>query len=93
MSKNNIGKVYLICFEKKYHHAKHYIGFAESDVEKRLEKHRKGQGAKLLKALNKAGINYSVVRVWEDVDRHFERKLKNCKNSKRYCPYCKVIKG
>lgn len=83
------GQVYLICFDKHYHHAKHYIGFTDAGVEQRLEKHRLGVGAKLLRAVSKADIEFDVVRIWEDVDRHFERKLKNRKNAKRLCPRCK----
>jgi predicted GIY-YIG superfamily endonuclease len=84
------GYVYLLHFESKLHHAAHYIGFAfpETGVEKRLEVHRSGQGAKLLRALNEKGIQYWVARTWDEVDRNFERKLKNQKNSWRFCPIC-----
>lgn len=84
----NKGQVYLICFHEKYYHAKHYIGFARNGVDKRIERHRKGQGARLLRALVLAGIGFDVVRVWDDVDRHFERKLKKRKNAKHFCPNC-----
>lgn len=81
--------VYLICMKEKFHHAKHYIGFTQFDnVDNRLEKHRKGTGSRLLRAVNLAGIDYEVVRVWPGGDRNFERKLKNQKNSSRLCPCC-----
>lgn len=82
--------VYLICFDKPYHHARHYIGYVGEDVgvEARLEAHRKNKGARLLRALNIAGIGYKVVRVWESGDKTFERKLKNRKKSKTLCPCC-----
>jgi predicted GIY-YIG superfamily endonuclease len=83
-----MGQVYLICFDENYKHAKHYIGYAENDAEARLEAHKQGYGAKLLRVLNDAGIGYKIVRVWENVDRHFERKLKNEGHSKRHCPCC-----
>ena len=85
---NNKGQVYLICFDAHYHHAKHYIGFAQNGVDNRLERHRSGQGSRLLRAVMQAGINFDVVRVWNDVDRNFERKLKKRKNSKHFCPRC-----
>lgn len=80
--------VYLIHFEKKYFHAQHYIGFVYNDLDKRIKRHKRNRGAKLLKALNKANIKWHVVRVWDDADKEFERKLKNKKNSKTLCPLC-----
>ena len=82
------GQVYLICFNEHYHHAKHYIGFAKSGVEARLERHRSGHGSKLLRAVTQANIGFDVARVWDNVDRNFERKLKNHKKSQDYCPRC-----
>lgn len=67
-----MGTVYLVCFEEKFHHAKHYIGFTQGSIEDRFDKHKRGHGAKLLKALNEKGIDYEIVRVWEDVDYDFE---------------------
>jgi len=80
--------VYLIHFSKKYHHCRHYIGFAETDVQQRFRTHKQGRGAKLLKAVVEAGINIRLVRVWEDGDRNFERKLKNYKKASHFCPVC-----
>lgn len=81
--------VYLIHFETKYKHCNHYIGYCEDGhLLKRFKRHKRGDGAKLLRALNIAGIDYYIIRVWEDGDRDFERKLKNTKNSKRFCPIC-----
>ena len=83
-----MSQVYLICFDKYFHHAKHYIGFTKKGIEHRLKTHRSGQGARLLRALVKADIGFNVSRVWDDKDRNFERKLKNQKNAKHYCPWC-----
>lgn len=83
--------VYLIHFDKKLHHAQHYIGFVDEPVHKlgkRVEYHRKGKGSKLLKALVEKEIGFSVIRTWDDGDRNFERKLKNQKKSSRLCPIC-----
>ena len=87
-----MGTVYLICFNEKFYHCKHYIGYTNGEVTDRFDKHKSGHGAKILKALNEKEIDYEVVRVWEDVDYDFERKLKNQKNSSRYCPKCKPKK-
>lgn len=80
--------VYLIHFDRRHRHAGHYLGFADGDVEKRLEKHRTGRGARLLAILALEGIGWRLVRVWEKGDRTFERRLKNRKESPRLCPVC-----
>ncbi|MBP7735989.1 MAG: endonuclease [Spirochaetes bacterium] len=88
-----MGTVYLIHFNKKLHHARHYLGYAE-DVEKREKRHRSGDGSRLLHACNLQGIKYRIVRKWENVDRNFERKLKNRKEGPKLCPVCnKKLKG
>lgn len=84
--------VYLIHFERKLYHAQHYIGFTDVPLIDRVERHLAGNGSKLLRAVTKAGIEWEVVRVWQDKDRKFERKLKNQKNSKLLCPICKIEK-
>lgn len=81
--------VYLIHLDKPYHHARHYIGFAESNVEARLKDHRNGNGARFMQVVTDAGIPWRLARVWPDGDRHFERRLKNRKNSPRLCPICR----
>lgn len=80
--------VYLIHLQRKHHHASHYIGWS-SDVDMRLEIHRKGKsGVALIRAVMKSGNSISVVRVWEGADRDFERKLKNRKKARLLCPIC-----
>lgn len=82
--------VYLLCFHSKLKHAKHYIGFVErpEDLDRRMSKHKKGNGSKLMAAVTKAGIDFTIARLWPQGDRNFERKLKNRKNSKHLCPVC-----
>ena len=79
--------VYLIHFEKPLAHSRHYIGWT-SNLEKRLAHHKNGTGARILLALNLAGIAWKVVRTWPEADGHFERQLHNYKNSPRLCPIC-----
>lgn len=83
--------VYLLHFNQPFHHAKYYIGYSngEETVEQRIERHRAGNGARLLRAVSQAGIEFKVARIWESADRNFERKLKSQKNAARYCPICK----
>jgi hypothetical protein len=80
--------VYLIHFSEKLHHAQHYLGFVAGDLMQGIEQHRANRGAKLLAAVNNNGINWQVVRVWLTGDRRFERKLKNYKKSRCFCPLC-----
>lgn len=81
--------VYLIHFQSKLHHAQHYIGFVETDLMQRIELHLSNRGAKLLAAVNNQGIEWQVVRLWLEGDRSFERKLKNYKKARCFCPICR----
>lgn len=83
--------VYLIHFDKPLAHAKHYIGFADGDqhkIEKRLKRHKKNRGSALMAAVNAAGIDYQVVRIWLGWTKDQERELKNKKNACLLCPIC-----
>lgn len=87
--------VYLIHLSEPYKHAQHYLGFVENDedVDRRLSLHKKGIGSKFLKAVNKAGIQYSLARLWSGYTRTQERELKNKKHSSRLCPICNPNKN
>jgi predicted GIY-YIG superfamily endonuclease len=84
------GLIYLIHFDRHYHHSRHYLGFVTSKnkLQARLERHRNNNGAKLLRAVNLAGIGWQVVRTW-DGDRALERKYKNRKRAAALCPLCR----
>ena len=81
------GTVYLICFNKPYRHAKHYLGFSEN-LDKRITDHLCGMGAQLMEVVTQAGIEWKVARTWPGADRSFERRLKNGKNAPQICPIC-----
>lgn len=81
-----MGTVYLIHFETPYEHAGHYLGSTE-DLPRRLHEHRTNRGAKLLAAVNRAGISYSVVRTWKG-GAFEEYRLKNLGGKARICPVC-----
>jgi len=66
--------------------AQHYLGSAD-DLEARLERHRQGNGAAIMRAALAAGITWEVARTW-DGGRDLERKLKRQHNSPRLCPIC-----
>lgn len=80
--------IYLIHFDQPFKHARHYIGSALR-LEDRLHDH-KTNGAKcarLLVAVNNAGIGWKVARYWRG-GRADERRLKNRGGAARLCPIC-----
>ena len=79
--------VYLVHFGRKLKHAQHYIGYT-NNLLSRIRRHVRGDGSKLFKAFIDNKISFIVVRVWLGVDRKFERKLKNRKNTPKFCPIC-----
>lgn len=82
--------VYLIHFDRPLHHARHYLGYCNGEsLEQRIERHRRGDGSRLMRAVVAAGIGFEVVRVWEEGDRALERRLKNRKKSSKLCPVCR----
>lgn len=85
-----IGTVYLLHFSEPYHHAQHYLGWAV-DVGARVDEHLRGLGSPLVAAAVASGAHVEMVRTWANVDRHFERRLKNQGSHKRKCPICKGL--
>lgn len=86
-SKPPTGTIYLIHFETRLKHARHYLGYSD-DLGRRMAQHRSGNGARLMEVITAAGIAWKVVRTWAG-DRTFERHLKRRKNvPKRLCPVC-----
>jgi len=83
--------VYLIHFEKKYGRMGHYCGFSKSEktLPARIAHHRAGTGSRWLAFMNQLGIGWKVVRVWNEGDKNFERKLKRRKKLRSECPVCK----
>ena len=55
----------------------------------RLALHRAGQSqVALIRAAVQAGHTLTLAHVWPNADRTFERRIKHCKNTPRYCPLC-----
>lgn len=82
--------VYLLHFDRPLAHARHYIGSTD-DLDKRLQRHRAGQGARLLEVLKERGIGWQCVCTWEG-GRDLERKLKKHKKAWRHCPICSLAR-
>jgi predicted GIY-YIG superfamily endonuclease len=87
MSRGPAGVVYLIHFDQAIaDHARHYLGWA-SDLDVRLEDHRKGRGARLMEVCRERGIGWHVSRTWEGT-RERERAIKDRAEGPRLCPDC-----
>jgi hypothetical protein len=67
--------------------ANHYDGIAPVGLESRLRKHSQGKGAKLTAHARRAGIGWTLTRIWEDIDRIEERRLKE-NAGMHWCPRC-----
>jgi hypothetical protein len=85
--------VYLLHFDRPLAHARHYLGFTESDdLTARISLHRSGRSrVPIMTALYKAGIGFSIARVWTGGTRTFERSLKERSGQggrSRICPAC-----
>ena len=83
--------VYLICFDEKLAHAKHYLG-SSCFLDERLAQHAAGSGARLMEVIQEAGISWQLARLWECETepemRQLERYYKHRHNSGQICPRC-----
>ena len=88
--------VYLLHFSRPYRHARHYLGMTTLALEDRLVRHRRGDGAKLLRAAAQAGVEFVVARLWTTRTpreaRQLEIKLKRRGGGGRHCPICEIAK-
>ena len=89
---------YLICFDQPIGNlsapkgkAGHYLGVT-SALEARLLLHAHGNGAALMAAVGKAGVSWSLVRLWcvssWEESRDLEHALKRRHNNPSLCPRC-----
>jgi predicted GIY-YIG superfamily endonuclease len=82
-----VGTVYLLHFSRPYQHASHYVGFT-TDLERRLEQHRRGATSPLVRCAVAAGIEIFLARTWENVTVDFETWLHNRSHKRLACPIC-----
>jgi hypothetical protein len=59
-----LGVIYMLCFHQPYKHARHYVVWTE-DLLDRLDRHAKGNGARLVEVITQAGIGFTLVRICE----------------------------
>lgn len=81
--------VYLLHINPPYKHARHYLGYAD-DLQRRIAEQQTGRraAARLPQVVIAAGCTLVLARIWPGQDRHFERKLKQRKNTPCLCPIC-----
>lgn len=85
---------YLLHFDSPIsdaHTTQHYLGVTDN-LENRIERHREGRAARLTEVAKEKGIGFVLARTWENVDRGWERRMKNQNNGPRFCPICKERK-
>lgn len=85
-----MGKLYLLHFERPYHHARHYLGFTKyRSVKQRIADHQAGLGANLTRHVVGAGIKLYLA--WQaSGERTDERRLKRRSHVKLWCPLCQA---
>jgi len=80
--------IYLICFDRPYRHAHHYIG-STNNLPERIHEHEHGRGARLMAVSTEAGIRWQVAATFEG-GRKGERSSRNRKNAAQLCPNCRA---
>lgn len=85
--------IYVLHFARPYHHARHYLGFAENakNLERRVRQHIEGTGRRpspLVRAVVASGIEVTHVATFEG-DRDEEKRIKANASTAFYCPVCR----
>lgn len=87
-----MGFLYLLHYARPLsdgHKRYHYLGYAESDPERRIRQHRRGRaGAAFTTEAHRQGIPFEVAQIWPDKTREDERRVKQMKSHRRYCVLC-----
>ena len=84
--------IYLLHFDRAYHHARHYIG-STGNLLRRLNEHRLGKssnGSPLIEAAREDGVRVTLVRLWHG-SWELEYQLKAWHNGGRFCPVCDEV--
>ncbi len=87
--------LYLLHFDRPLAHARHYLGWSATirSLHRRVDHHAAGtSGARLIDAIKKAGIGFTLARIWPDGTRQDERRMKQ-RGHARMCPICQEAGG
>lgn len=82
------GGVYLLHADRPHpeYGWQHYIGWTR-DFDARFRCHWRGRGSRVAREWRRAGIAWSVVRVWPGATQAAERRLQRGKG-RSCCPFC-----
>lgn len=77
--------IYILELHRPMAHTKFYVGWTKSPatLERRIEHHRNGTGARFTAVASERGIGFEVVAIIPDGDRTLERQIKNRKSTGR----------
>lgn len=89
--------LYLLHFDRPYwtssHPCRHYLGYTTKTVPERMEKHRAGNGSKLVAYALRGGCDFTVVMTQaftsKTAARQEEKRLKRNGHHDRNCPLCR----
>lgn len=90
MSESRRGYVYVLCFDRPFSHARHYIG-CSTDLRGRLRTHARGAGARIVKAAAAVGIGFTLGAVGccnVATLRRLERQAKDWHGAAGFCVRC-----
>ena len=86
--------VYLLHFWKPIapgkHTCQHYCGSTDN-LDRRIEEHRAGRGARFTEVAKERGIEFSVARVWDSAGETLSAELKRARRGRdfaRSAPGC-----
>lgn len=82
------GFLYVAHFDPGYRHARHYIGWSETDPVARWQVHLQGYGSPLIRAAVNAGVSVTFHRIGPGT-RNDERRLHRLHNGADVCPTCR----
>lgn len=81
--------IYLLHFDRAWKGVRHYIGYCSDDrLEARMAEHAAGRGASLTAEMMRQGIGFTVARIYPQLDRTAERRMKNASHYGKRCPIC-----
>ena len=88
------GNVYLLHFSSPIGGKRHYVGFTQKSVCKRVAEHLGGDptSALLARAARERKIDLVLGNAWANQTPDFEKKLKREKNLPRHCSACASAK-
>lgn len=91
------GLLYLLHFtvplgdvDRPHMSARHYLGFTEGDLDRRLRLHRSGRGPSITCAAVRAGAELLLAATWPG-SRTDERRRKNRGHFADYCSVCREV--